>query len=65
MQAINFTLCEIKLSFFECQNWPVPRVGEYVVVRHPEQEINGKVKSVSWYYSIGNNGPIVNVVLWE
>ena len=45
--------------------WPVPRAGEFVRVRRFTAPVSteGYVERVEYYYSSGNNGPVVMVHL--
>ena len=72
MEELTFKLGNSSISFraqppSAILPWPVPRQGEYVQARTTAEgqnrSLGGMVASVTYYYSTGNNGPVVTVVL--
>ena len=61
MEAIYFRYKWEKLKTFGND---IPRKGEIVTIRFPEEELKGKVYRVEWDYSQSNNwNPVVTIFL--
>lgn len=70
MEEIKFSNGKTEISFFRTNmknttvhdfiSYSVPRQGEFVSVRGGfDSHIEGRVKSVRWYYSDANIGPVI------
>ena len=67
MEELVFKLGNDSVSFrpgpSQVLVWPLPRRGDPVQVRGKQRSLEGVVDRISYYYSVGNNGPVVVVTL--